>query len=110
MNQRNTNITIKKTDKTLPAHLVFNNSESLQEELETAALLQGEVMDEFQKLEEYVKQEIEPEKSNEIASENLVRNRYSDILPYDSNVVPLSKPTGKLIRKTLHCLIRCSLK
>eukprot|EP00092_Neocalanus_flemingeri_P013363 GFUD01014407.1.p1 GENE.GFUD01014407.1~~GFUD01014407.1.p1 ORF type:complete len:362 (+),score=127.59 GFUD01014407.1:1586-2671(+) len=93
-NQRKTNITIMKTDKKLPSHLVFRNSETLPDELDNAALLQGEVMDEFQKLEEYVKQQIEPEESYEVGSENLARNRYSDILPYDSNLVRLSEPTG----------------
>ena len=98
-NQWNTYIVIKKTDKVLPAHMVFENSELLSNELDNAALLQGEVMDEFDKLEEYVKQKIEPEESAEVASQNLIRNRYKDILPYDSNVVTLSTPTGKLISK-----------
>ena len=33
-------------------------------------------MNEFEKLEEYVKEEIEPNESAVIASENLTRNRY----------------------------------
>ena len=82
--------------------MVFENSETLPDELDNAALLQGEVMDEFDKLEEYVKEKIDAEESTEVASKNLVRNRYKDILPYDSNLVTLATPTGKLI--TTHVL------
>ena len=81
--------------------MIFEKIENLQDELDFAAVLQNEVMGEFQKLEEYVKQKIEPEESDEVACENLARNRYSHILPYNSNLVTLSKPTGKLIRTTL---------
>ena len=61
--------------------MIFEKIENLQDELDFAAVLQNEVMGEFQKLEEYVKQKIEPEESDEVACENLARNRYSDILP-----------------------------
>ena len=94
--QLRTALKIEKTDKVLPAHMVFENLEKLSDELDNAASLQEEVMNEFEKLEEYVKQEIEPEETAGIASENLTRNRYRDILPYDSNLVTLSRPSGKL--------------
>ena len=76
--------------------MIFDNSETLSDELDNAAFLQEEVMNEFEKLEEYVKEKIVPEENSGIASENLTRNRYRDILPYDSNLVTLSRPTGKL--------------
>ena len=85
--QLRTNLKIEKTDKVLPAHMIFDNSETLSDELVNAAFLQDEVMNDFAKLEKFVKQEIEPEETTGIASENLMRNRYRDILPYDSNLV-----------------------
>ena len=93
-------LVIKKTDKQLPAHMVFQNTDTLPDELDTAALLQQEVMDEFAKLEQFVAENIEPVETYETAEgENVSRNRYKDILPYDSNMVTLSRPTGKLISK-----------
>ena len=79
-NQWIPHLVIKKTDKVLPAHMVFTNSETLSNELDTAALLQEGVMEEFEKLEEFVKQKIEPGETCEVGLKNLQRNRYKDIL------------------------------
>ena len=68
--QLRTNLKIEKTDKVLPAHMIFDNSETLSDELDNAAFQQEEVMNELEKLEEYVKEKIVPEETAVIASEN----------------------------------------
>ena len=93
-NKWNPYISIKKPDQDLPPHLVFENSDNLHDELCSAVFLQSEVMEDFEKLEKYVKENIEIVENFKEASEHLVRNRYRNILPYDSNCVTLLKPTG----------------
>ena len=58
---------------------------------------------EFDKLEEHVKKEIQTEESYSIATENLARNRYKDISPYDFNLVTLSRTTGNKYQKFSQC-------
>ena len=50
--------------------MVFDHSETLSDELDNAAFQQEEVMNELEKLEEYVKEKIVPEETAVIASEN----------------------------------------
>ena len=55
---------------------------------------------------QFVAEKIEPVENYEKGGgENISRNRYKDILPYDSNMVTLSRPTGKLIRKLSYSLV-----
>ena len=80
-----------------PSHIIFKNSETLPEDLDTAAALQGEIGEEYKKLESHVQNHIGADETTEVSSSelNIGRNRYKSILPYDSNLVVLSKETGK---------------
>jgi hypothetical protein len=86
-----------KTDLS-PSHIIFKNSETLPVDLDTAAALQGELGDEFKKLEMHVKSHIDDDETMEVAKSelNCRRNRYQDMVPYDSNLVVLTKETGEL--------------
>ena len=86
-----------KTDSS-PSHIIFKNSETLPVDLDTAAALQGELGDEFKKLEMHVKNHIDDDETMEVAKSelNCRRNRYQDMVPYDSNLVVLTKETGEL--------------
>ena len=79
-----------------PSHIIFHNSETLPEDLDTAAALQEEIGEEYRKLETHVRNHIDPDETTEVAKSQLNshRNRYQDIVPYDSNLVLLSKETG----------------
>ena len=66
---------------------MFENSENLAFKLENAAILQGDIMDEFDKIENFAKANIYPKETNEVGLVDLARNRYKDVLPYDSNLV-----------------------
>ena len=89
---------VKHTIKTIlsPSHIIFHNTETLPEDLDTAAALQDEIAEEYKKLENYVKTHIDPKETTEIAKSELnsFRNRYQDMVPFDSNVISLSKETG----------------
>ena len=85
---------IHESAKSLPAHMIFDNIDTLSHVLDNAAFHQDKVMEEFEILEEHVKKEVEAKESFDIACNNLGRNRYRDILPYDSNLVTLSRHTG----------------
>ena len=86
-----------KTDSS-PSHIISKNSETLPVDLDTAAALQGELGDEFKKLEMHVKNHIDDDETMEVAKSelNCRRNRYQDMVPYDSNLVVLTKETGEL--------------
>ena len=80
----------------LPPHMIFHpNNGDFLEDIDTAAALQDEVADEFIMLEKFVRDKIDPNETFFIGSENMERNRYRDMLPYDSNLIELEKPTGK---------------
>ena len=76
-------------------------------DLDTAAALQGELGDEFKKLEMHVKNHIDDDETMEVAKSelNCRRNRYQDMVPYDSNLVVLSKETGKMKMSALYNFI-----
>ena len=86
------------TDKTdgSPAHVVFQNTERLAEDLDTAAALQDDIREEYEKLENHARNHIDPKETTYLAKNevNLRRNRYKDIVPFDSNIVLLTKETG----------------
>ena len=82
----------------------------MPEDLDTAAALQEEIGEEYKKLEIHVRNHIDPDETTEIAKSELNsrRNRYQDMVPYDSNLVTLSKETGTL-KNIQHFIIAISL-
>ena len=81
---------------TLPNHMYVDKlSDNVVDDLDSIAH-SDELQDEYEKIEEFVTKYIEPEESVSVASaaEVMSRNRYRDLIPYDSNIVYLSQATG----------------
>ena len=75
---------------------VDKSSDDLLDDLDNMANSFEELQKEYKKIEDFVTQKIEPEESTSVASneELMSRNRYRDLVPYDSNIVYLSQETG----------------
>ena len=87
-----------------PSHIIFHNRETLSEDLDTAAALQDEIHEEYKKLEAYARNHIESYETSIVAKSdsNNRRNRHQDIVPYDSNLLTLSRKTGSIM--SIHIL------
>ena len=82
---------------TIPSHMyVDKSSDDLVADLDDMTTSYEEMQDEYKKIENFVTKHIEPEESVSVASSDEVmsRNRYRDMIPYDSNIVYLSQETG----------------
>ena len=75
---------------------VDKSSDDLVADLDDMTTSFEEMQDEYKKIEDFVTQNIEPEESVSVASSEgeMSRNRYRDLIPYDSNIVYLSQETG----------------
>ena len=75
---------------------VDKSSDDLLDDLDNIANSFEELQKEYKKIEDFVTRHIEPEESVSVASsaEVMSRNRYRDMIPYDSNIVYLSQETG----------------
>lgn len=85
------------SDTTFPTHMyVDKSSDDLLDDLDNMANSIEELQEEYKKIENFVSQNIEPEESVSVAGaeEVMPRNRYRDLIPYDSNIVYLSQATG----------------
>ena len=85
-----------KTD-VIPSHMyVDKTSDDVVADLDDMVTSVEEMQEEYRKIEEFVSRHIEPEESVSVASagEVMSRNRYRDMIPYDSNIVYLSQETG----------------
>ena len=85
-----------KTD-TIPTHMYVDKlSEDLVADLDDMTASYDEIQDEYRKIEDFVTKHIEPKESVSVASaaEVMSKNRYRDMIPYDSNIVYLSQETG----------------
>ena len=83
--------------QTIPSHMyVEKSSDDLVADLDDMTTSFDEMQDEYNKIEDFVTRHIEPEESVSVASaaEVMSRNRYRDMIPYDSNIVYLSQETG----------------
>ena len=82
-----------------PSHIIFHNTDTLSEDLDTAAALQDEIHEEYKKLEAYAWNHIESYETSIVAKSDLNnrRNRHQDIVPYDSNLLTLSRKTGSIM-------------
>ena len=96
----------------VPPHIIIRkSSEYTLHDLDTAASAIKEIKKEFEVLEDYVDNHITNgvgkqifrsfnyfayfiQESVIVAEENMRRNRYRDMLPFDSNIVYLSEETG----------------
>ena len=87
-----------------PSHIIFHNTDTLSEDLDTAAALQNEIHEEYKKLEAHVRNHIEPHETSNVAKSDLNsrRNRYQDMVPYDSNLLTLSRETGAFMKISKH--------
>ena len=97
-----------------PSHIIINKTENISEDLDKAASLQvrnilkillfiyvqvsfqDEHEREYEKLETFVQKHINPGETTFVAKteENVRRNRYLDMLPFDSNIVYLRSDAG----------------
>ena len=81
---------------TIPNHMyVDKSSDDVVDDLDSLAHSE-ELQEEYEKIEDFVTKYIEPKESVSVASieELMPRNRYRDLIPYDSNIVYLSQATG----------------
>ena len=80
-----------------PSHIIFQNIETLAEDLDTAAAQQDDIIEEYNKFEGRVKMFIDSNQTTHSAKSelNLSRNRYHDVVPFDSNLVFLLTETGE---------------
>ena len=88
---------VEKIDHHLvPSHMAVKKGEHLSEDINNLANKVEEVIEEFRTLEEYAKARITNNEETTIAlsEENLKKNRYKDMVPFNSNIVKLSKPSG----------------
>ena len=85
-----------KTERS-PSHIIFQNIETLAEDLDTAAAQQDDIIEEYNKFEGCVKIFIDSNQTTHSAKSelNLSRNRYHDVVPFDSNLVFLLTETGE---------------
>ena len=57
--------------------------------------MQEELLKEFDEIDAYTTNTVEPNESIKEGQKHTERNRYKTVLSYDSNRISLSKPTGK---------------
>ena len=78
----------------VPQHIIIRKSEFIVDDIDT---LSEDAVEEYNTLENFIVQHIDTERTTDISlSElNLKRNRYKDMVPFDSNIVFLSTPTGQ---------------
>ena len=85
-----------KTD-TIPTHMYVDKfSNDIVADLDDMYTSYEEMQDDFRKIEDFFTKHIEPNESVSVANadEVMSRNRYRDMIPYDSNIVYLSQETG----------------
>ena len=85
--------TREEDDGLLPNHFEFEKTKTLGIGLQYATNNTDEVTKEFDALEAYVRNNITRE-TCDTARNNYKRNRYQDVLPFDSNIVKLQTSTG----------------
>ena len=110
LNRRHTKepkLVIEKTNLALPAHMVFQNLRSLSSMLKSAAEHPPDITEEFEKLDKFAKTEIESKETCKEGEKNTRRNRYNDIVPYDKNLLLLSRPTGNFVCICSGVIISC---
>ena len=78
----------------VPQHIIIRKSEFIVDDIDT---LSEDAVEEYKTLENFIVQHVDTERTTDISlSElNLKRNRYKDMVPFDTNIVFLSTPTGQ---------------
>ena len=89
-------VTTRKKDE--PHFSVIKGSKE-QDHLEYICNLQEEVIDEFYKADKFAKRVLAPKETTKTGTlpENQKRNRYIDMVPFDSNIVNLQINTGTIV-------------
>ena len=84
---------------TVPSHMIIEKTEHLSEDLDNTSAEVDRVITEFNMLEEFVAAHVDKHKQITIGLDeeigNLKKNRYRDMVPFDDNIVTLSKPSGE---------------
>ena len=83
----------------VPSHMFIEKTEHLTEDLDNTAAEVDRVITEFDILEDFVDVHVTKNKKITIGLNeevgNLKKNRYKDMVPFDDNIVTLSKPSGQ---------------